>query len=148
MLVLGGMRLVVGAMRMRVIVPVPARVAVVIIVPVRVIMGVAVLVLRAVLVRMSMLKFVRVLVGVPLVRVRVIMIVIVIVIVRMIVIVPVIVLVTHHGLPSPALAFGSLRMRWAAIAAPKPLSMLTTTTPDAQLVSIANSAVKPPSAVP
>ena len=67
-----------------------------------------------------------------------------------IVIVPVLVLVflAHHGLPSPTLAFGSLRMRWTAIAAPKPLSMLTTTTPEAQLVSMAKSAVKPPSAVP
>jgi len=39
-------------------------------------------------------------------------------------------------------------IRPTAIAAPKPLSMFTTVMPEAQLVSIANSAVKPPSAVP
>jgi len=39
-------------------------------------------------------------------------------------------------------------MRPTAIAAPKPLSILTTVTPDAQLVSMAKSAVKPDSAVP
>lgn len=134
MLVLGGVRLLV---RMRVIVPVAARVAVVIIVPVRVTVRVLVIVAvpRAVIVRMSMLIFVSVRVSV-------------LVLVRVIVIVPVIVLATHHGLPSPAFALGSLRMRCAAIAAPKPLSMFTTTTPEAQLVSIAKSAVKPPSAVP
>lgn len=42
----------------------------------------------------------------------------------------------------------SFKIRCTAIAAPKPLSMFTTTTPDAQLVSIAKSGVKPPSAVP
>ena len=39
-------------------------------------------------------------------------------------------------------------IRPTAIAAPKPLSMFTTVMPDAQLVSIANKAVKPASAVP
>jgi len=39
-------------------------------------------------------------------------------------------------------------IRPTAIAAPKPLSMLTTVMPDAQLVSIPNNAVKPDSAVP
>ena len=120
-------------MRVRVIVPVAVRVPVVIIVAVLVAMAVAVL--MSVLVIMSVLIF---LIG-P---------VIVIGPVSMLVRVIVIVLRAHHGLPSAALAFGSLRMRWAAIAAPKPLSMLTTTTPEAQLVSMAKSAVKPPSAVP
>jgi len=39
-------------------------------------------------------------------------------------------------------------IRPTAIAAPKPLSMFTTVMPEAQLVSIPNSAVKPDSAVP
>ena len=39
-------------------------------------------------------------------------------------------------------------MRSAAWAAPKPLSMLTTASPDAQLASAACSAVRPPSATP
>jgi hypothetical protein len=39
-------------------------------------------------------------------------------------------------------------IRPTAIAAPKPLSMLTTVMPDAQLVSIPNNAVNPDSAVP
>lgn len=39
-------------------------------------------------------------------------------------------------------------MRPTAIAAPKPLSILTTVMPDAQLVNIPNSAVKPLRAVP
>lgn len=39
-------------------------------------------------------------------------------------------------------------IRCTAIAAPKPLSMFTTVTPLAQLVSIAKSGVKPESAVP
>ena len=48
---------------------------------------------------------------------------------------------------------GSLRRsassrRTITMAAPNPLSMFTTLTPDAQLVSIPKSAVKPPSAVP
>jgi len=46
---------------------------------------------------------------------------------------------------SPA---GTRSMRITAIAAPKPLSMLTTVTPDAQLVSIPNKAVKPSNATP
>jgi len=39
-------------------------------------------------------------------------------------------------------------IRPTAMAAPKPLSMFTTVMPDAQLVSMANSAVKPARAVP
>lgn len=39
-------------------------------------------------------------------------------------------------------------MRTTATAAPKPLSIFTTVTPDAQLVSMPSSAVKPESAVP
>jgi hypothetical protein len=39
-------------------------------------------------------------------------------------------------------------MRPTAIAAPKPLSIFTTVTPEAQLVSMPKSAVKPDSAVP
>lgn len=39
-------------------------------------------------------------------------------------------------------------MRTTAAAAPKPLSMLTTVMPEAQLVSIPNNAVIPPRAVP
>ena len=39
-------------------------------------------------------------------------------------------------------------MRVAAQAAPKPLSMFTTVIPDAQLLSIANSAASPPNDAP
>ena len=39
-------------------------------------------------------------------------------------------------------------IRPTAIAAPKPLSMFTTVMPEAQLVSMANSAVKPLNALP
>ena len=79
------------------------------------------------------------------VRVAVIVIVriAVIVIVRMAVVV--IVIVAH---PCAPWLLRSSKIRCTAIAAPKPLSMLTTTTPDAQLVSMAKSAVNPPSAVP
>jgi hypothetical protein len=60
----------------------------------------------------------------------------------------------HRGAPALCSLFchgeagSTRRIRCTAMAAPKPLSMFTTTTPDAQLVSIAKSAVKPESAVP
>lgn len=43
---------------------------------------------------------------------------------------------------------GARSMRTTAIAAPNPLSMLTTVTPDAQLVSMPSSAVSPSNATP
>ena len=62
--------------------------------------------------------------------------------VRVIVAVPLVVAVTvaHFAAPSP---LRSSNIRCTAMAAPKPLSMFTTTTPEAQLVSMAKSAVKP-----
>jgi hypothetical protein len=48
--------------------------------------------------------------------------------------------------PAPRIWF--LRIRATAIAAPNPLSMLTTATPEAHPVSIPKSAVMPPSATP
>ena len=41
-----------------------------------------------------------------------------------------------------------VRMRWAAMAAPKPLSMLTTVRPDAQVLSMPRSAASPWKAAP
>jgi hypothetical protein len=85
---------------------------------------------------------VRVLVSV---RVRVL----VIVLMPMIVIVPMPVMrmpLPHHAFSSTITSCPSIRC--TAIAAPNPLSMFTTTIPEAQLDSIANSAVNPPSAVP
>jgi hypothetical protein len=104
MLVLGLVRLLV---RVRMIVPMPASMPVVIIVPVRVRMPALPPV--AVAVR-PVPRFARMIVIMP---VLVIMRVIVLMIMRVIVIVPitVIVLPTHHGLPSPAFAFGSFKMR-------------------------------------
>lgn len=49
----------------------------------------------------------------------------------------------HAGAPC-----GARNMRTTAMAAPKPLSMLTTVIPAAQLVSMPKSAVKPASATP
>lgn len=66
-----------------------------------------------------------------------VIVVVVVVVTRAVVVVGVIV---HHGF------LGS--MRWTAMAAPKPLSMLTTVNPDAHEVSIASIAVTPPSADP
>ena len=93
-----------------------------------------------------------VIVGVTvIVRVRVIVGVIVIVIVRVRVIVGVIVIVGVTVIVRVRVTHGELprrSMRTTATAAPNPLSMLTTVTPDAQLVSIPNSAVRPERAVP
>lgn len=77
---------------------------------------------------------------VVIVGVRMVVIMIVPVIMGVIVIVVMLVALPHVA--------QSLRIRCTAMAAPKPLSMLTTTTPDAQLVSMENSAVKPFMAVP
>jgi len=49
--------------------------------------------------------------------------------------------VRHHSTVTPLI-------RLAAYAAPKPLSMFTTVTPDAQLLSIASSAAMPPKLAP
>lgn len=90
---------------------------------------------------------VSVIVCVPvIVRVSVRVIVFVIVVVRVTVVVAVLV----HGCARVVgvVSQPSRRMRCTAMAAPKPLSMFTTRTPEAQLVSIANRAVKPPMAVP
>ena len=90
----------------------------------------------------------------PRVPVRMAVVVIVLVIVVMLVLVIVRVpahdasklggLVTRlrHGRTTP------LNCRTTAIAAPKPLSILTTVTPEAQLVSMPNRAVNPDTAVP
>ncbi len=96
--------------------------------PVNVIVAMPVGVVMVVIVRVAVIVIVRIAV---------------IVIVRMAVVV--IVIVAH---PCAPWLLRSSKIRCTAIAAPKPLSMLTTTTPDAQLVSMAKSAVNPPSAVP
>jgi hypothetical protein len=90
----------------------------------------------------------------------VIVIVRMVVIVRMIVIVGMIVVVTRMRMlvrvpvrmrvNDRAARHVALRrsMRATATAAPKPLSMLTTVTPEAQLVSMPSKAVSPENAVP
>lgn len=112
-----------------------------------------------VLVRVRMIMRVRVIMRVP---VRMIMPVLVCMIMPVRMVVPVIVPVSHI---SPAPFAGRLRcaalprsrssrahsfgnMRCTTIAAPKPLSMLTTATPEAHDVSMEKSAVKPLSAAP
>jgi hypothetical protein len=52
---------------------------------------------------------------------------------------------SHEALPHrrPSLTVLPRKMRAAASAAPKPLSMLTTVTPEAQLVNIDANAVNP-----
>ena len=70
------------------------------------------------------------------VRARVVMMMIVIVMIVVVIVIVIVAFVTHHLLRVR-------RMRAAANAAPKPLSMFTTVTPDAQLVSMPSSAASP-----
>ncbi len=74
-------------------------------------------------------------------RIVIVVMMIVIVIVRMLVRVGV-----HDRVPRHVPLLRSIRA--TATAAPKPLSMLTTVTPEAQLVSMPSSAVRPEKAVP
>ena len=65
-----------------------------------------------------------------------------------VVVVAVIVIVVHHAPPRATRASRAATRRCTTIAALNPASMLTTATPLAQLVSMARSGVRPPSAVP
>jgi len=112
----------------------------------------------AVLVRMSVRRFARVLVVIIIVMMvmmimMMIMIGAMIVHVLMTVIGVVIVVVTMTMRVDPtrahrATSVVSESMRPTAMAAPNPLSIFTTVMPEAQLVSIPNSAAKPERAVP
>jgi hypothetical protein len=96
-----------------------------------------------------------VIVRVSVVVMRVVVVVVVLVpVIVVVVLVPVIVVVrmtsmTSLAAPAHAPSTCCVRsMRTTAIAAPKPLSMFTTVTPEAQLESMPNMAVSPPSETP